>query len=61
MRPGKVLLGVIVGAAVGAVLGVLFAPAKGSVTRKRIGRRSAYFAEDVKENFNKSIDAFTER
>ena len=57
MRPGKVLLGVIVGAAVGAVLGVLFAPAKGSVTRKRIGRRSA----DVKENFNKSIDAFTER
>jgi gas vesicle protein len=61
MRPGKVLLGVIVGAAVGAVLGVLFAPAKGSVTRKRIGRRSADFAEDVKENFNKSIDAFTER
>jgi gas vesicle protein len=39
---------------------VLFAPAKGSVTRKRIARRGADFAEDVMEKFNESIDALNE-
>jgi gas vesicle protein len=60
MRSGKVLLGVVVGAAVGAILGVLFAPAKGSVTRKRIARRGTDYAEDAKEKFNEYIDAITE-
>lgn len=60
MNSGKVLLGFIVGVAVGAVLGVLFAPAKGSVTRKRITRKGTEYAEDVKEKFNEYIDALTE-
>jgi gas vesicle protein len=60
MSSGKVLLYIVVGAAVGAVLGVLFAPAKGSVTRKRITRRGTDYAEDVKEKFNEYIDAITE-
>jgi gas vesicle protein len=56
MRSGKVLLCVVVG----AVLGVLFAPAKGSVTRRRIVRRGTDYAEDVKKKFNEYIDALTE-
>jgi gas vesicle protein len=60
MSSGKVLLGIVVGAAVGAVLGVLFAPAKGSVTRKRIARRGTDYAEAVKENLNEYINAITE-
>jgi gas vesicle protein len=60
MNSGKILLGVIIGATVGAVLGVLFAPAKGSVTRKRIARSGTAYAEDVKEKFNEYIDAITE-
>jgi gas vesicle protein len=60
MISGKVIISVVVGAAVGATLGVLFAPAKGSVTRKRIARRGTDFAEDVMEKFNKSIDALNE-
>jgi gas vesicle protein len=36
MTPGKILAGVVFGAAFAAVLGMIFAPAKESVTRKRI-------------------------
>ena len=36
MGNGKILLGVLAGAAAGATLGILFAPKKGSVTRKKI-------------------------
>ena len=36
MESSKVVLGVIGGVAVGALLGVLFAPDKGSKTRKKI-------------------------
>jgi gas vesicle protein len=59
MRSGKVLLGVVAGA-VGVVLGMLFAPAKGSAMRKRMARKVTDSAEDVKENLNEYIDATTE-
>ena len=36
MKAGKVFLGVLAGVAAGAVLGILFAPDKGSKTRKKI-------------------------
>ncbi|MCL4481924.1 MAG: YtxH domain-containing protein, partial [Bacteroidetes bacterium] len=36
MNTGKVLLGVLAGVAAGALIGILFAPAKGSRTRRRI-------------------------
>jgi gas vesicle protein len=36
MNTGKVVLGVIGGAAAGALIGVLFAPDRGSETRKKI-------------------------
>jgi len=38
----------------------LFAPAKGSATRKRLARRGAEYAEEAKEKFNESIDALSE-
>ena len=60
MSSGKVLLGIVVGAAVGAMIGVLYAPEKGSATRRRIARRGTNFAEDVKKKYNKSIDTITE-
>ena len=36
MSTGKVVLGIVAGAAIGALLGVLYAPAKGVVTRRTI-------------------------
>jgi gas vesicle protein len=60
MNSKKIFFGVIIGAAVGAVLGVLYSPAKGSITRKKIARRGTDYAEDAKEKFNEYIDAVTD-
>ena len=60
MNTGKVLLGVLAGAATGALLGVLFAPHKGTVTRKKISRNSGYLADQVKGKFGEFVDNITE-
>ncbi len=52
MRSGKLFLGVLAGLAAGAVLGVLFAPEKGSNTRKRISRKT----EDLMDSVNERIE-----
>jgi gas vesicle protein len=60
MSSGKIMLGVAAGVAAGAVLGVLFAPARGSATRKSIARKGIDGSENVQENLNDYIDATTE-
>lgn len=49
MKSSNVVLGIIAGAAVGAVIGVLFAPDKGENTRKKIARKGEDFVGGVKE------------
>ena len=61
MSSGKVLLGVLAGVAAGAVLGILFAPDKGSVTRKKITKKSEDYADTVKEKFNDFLDSISEK
>jgi gas vesicle protein len=56
MSSGKILLGVLAGLAAGALLGVLFAPDKGTVTRKKIIKKSEDYAEGLKEKFDEFID-----
>ncbi len=56
MDSEKVLLGFLAGVAVGATLGILFAPDKGSNTRKKIARRSNEYAEGIKEKFNEILE-----
>lgn len=61
MSTGKVLLGVLAGAATGALLGVLFAPHKGSVTRKKISRTTGSYADGVKDKINELLEDITEK
>ncbi|MBK8371052.1 MAG: YtxH domain-containing protein [Saprospiraceae bacterium] len=49
MKSNKALMGVMAGAATGAVLGVLFAPHKGSSTRKRIMSMGGSYMSNVKQ------------
>ena len=51
-KSGKILVAVAAGIAVGAVLGILFAPDKGTETRKKINKKGKKFADEVKEKFN---------
>ena len=61
MSSKKVLLGVLGGIAAGALLGILFAPKKGSDTRKKISRKSEDITDNIKEHFNNVIDSVSEK
>jgi gas vesicle protein len=61
MSSGKVLLGLLAGVAAGALLGILFAPDKGSVTRKKMSKKAEKYGEDLKEKFNEFVDDISEK
>ena len=52
----KIVVGFLAGAAVGALAGILFAPDKGSNTRKKISSKSGDITDSVKNSFNDFID-----
>jgi len=52
MNSGKIITAFVVGAAVGAALGILFAPDKGSETRKKINDEGKKMSDAIKNKFN---------
>ena len=52
MKADKIILGVLGGVAVGALLGVLFAPEKGDKTRKKIIDKSNDYADESKDKLD---------
>lgn len=50
---GKIIAAAAAGIAAGAVLGILFAPNKGSETRKKISDTGKKLADEVKDRLNK--------
>ena len=61
MSTGKVVLGTLAGLAIGAIAGILFAPEKGSTTRKQILDKGEDYAEGLKAKFNEFLDSITEK
>jgi len=55
--PGLMLGAVLMGAAIGGVLGILFAPDKGSETRRKIAGRSDDLTTAMKDNIMKGAQA----
>ena len=56
MSAGKLVTGVLLGAAAGAVLGILFAPDKGSETRKKISQKGADLRDSIKSKISSLVD-----
>lgn len=56
MNSGKVILGALAGLAAGALIGVLFAPDKGSDLRGKIIKKSDDYLDSVKKKFNTLLD-----
>lgn len=61
MNSGKVLASVLVSATVGAALGILFAPNKGTDTRKKIAKKGSDYVGDLESKFNAQIDRLSSR
>ncbi len=53
----KVLLAGIFGLAAGVAIGLLFAPAKGSKTRKKLKKRFMNLAEIIEDDVNNKLGA----
>lgn len=56
MKTGSLLFGLVWGACIGGICGILFAPHKGSVTRKMITRRGEDYIDVLEEKFDDFLD-----
>ena len=61
MKTGKVILGTLAGLAIGAIAGILFAPEKGSATRKQISDKSDEFINEIKSKLDEFSDLLSEK
>lgn len=61
MSSSKLLAGILLGATVGAVLGILFAPDKGSETRRKISDSTTDLGDNLKTKFSEMSDTLKEK
>ena len=61
MKTDKLIVGILGGVAAGALLGILFAPAKGTKTRKKIMNKSSDYADDIKDKFDVALDTISKK
>ena len=61
MSSSKLLSGILLGAAAGAVLGILFAPDKGTETRRKIAEKGSDLTDSLKTKVNEYADVISEK
>jgi len=61
MDSGKLVLGVLAGVAVGAIAGILFAPDKGTMTRKKMVTAGEDYLDEMKDKFDVFLETITEK
>jgi gas vesicle protein len=68
METGKIVLGTLAGIAIGAVVGVLMAPDKGSETRKKLSKKGSELTgglkdkyASLKDKYNSALDGATDK
>ena len=61
MSTGKVVLGTLAGLAIGAIGGILFAPEKGSTTRKQIIDKGDGYVDNLKSKFDEYRDSLGDK
>ena len=61
MKNNKAWLGFLGGIAAGALLGVLYAPDKGSKTRKKIKQKGGKYADDAKDKAEEILENFSQK
>ena len=53
---GKLVGALLVGAAIGGALGILFAPDKGSATRKKLVAKGGNLSDSIKNNLSELVE-----
>ena len=61
MSTVKVVLGTLAGLAIGSIAGILFAPEKGSKTRKQIMAKGNDYVDELKSKLDEFSDSVKER
>ena len=61
MKTRNLIMGTLVGLTAGAVLGILFAPKRGAVTRRFIVQKGNNYIDEVKDMISESLNNVNNR
>jgi len=61
MKQGTMVLGILAGITAGALLGILFAPHKGSKTRKMILNKGEEISNDLQDKYEDFVENMTDK
>lgn len=59
MGSQRIIIGALAGLAAGALIGVLFAPEKGSESREKIVKKGSDYLDSVKKSFSSFLDGIS--